>query len=76
MSRTVFIPESIDEKLALKILTTELLGVDKVFVGTYAPYQINAFAVRAIVEKYTEAEVNLLDGRVYGNSSDGWKDDK
>jgi hypothetical protein len=73
MSRTVFIPECIDEKLALKILKTELLGVDYVHVGVYSPYQANAMVVRDILDKHTQADVKLLDGRVYGDNTDAWK---
>lgn len=74
MSRTVFIPECIDEKLALKILKNELLGIDYVRIGVYSPYQINAMVVRDILEKHTKVDVELLDGRVYGDVSDAWKD--
>lgn len=74
MSRTVFIPECIDEQLALKILKTELLGVDYVITGVCSPYQINAMVVRDILDKHTQADITLLDGRVYGDSTDAWKD--
>lgn len=74
MNRTVFIPECIDEKLALKILKTELLGVDYVITGVCSPYQANAMVVRDILEKHTQVDVELLDGRVYGDVSDAWKD--
>ena len=70
MSRTVFIPECIDEQLALKILKTELLGVDYVITGVHSPYQINAMVVRDILNKHTQADVELLDGKVYGDGNE------
>lgn len=65
---TVFIPECIDKELALKILTAELLGTNYVCCeGVCSPYQANAMVVRDILEKYTELEVKILSGKVYGD---------
>ena len=73
MSRTVFIPECIDEQLALKILKTEMLGTDYIITGVCSPYQANAMVVRDILEKHTNSDVTLLDGRVYGDVDERWK---
>ena len=70
MNRTVYIPECIDEKLALKILKTELIGTDYVHTGVYSPYQLNALLVKNILEKYIKADVELLDGKVYGDGGE------
>ena len=68
--RTVYIPECIDEKLALKILKTELIGTDYVRTGVYSPYQLNALLVKDILDKYIEVDVELLDGKVYGDGNE------
>lgn len=69
MSKTVYIPDSIDANLALKILTNELLGNDYICCDcSCSGNQANAMIVRDILKKYTKVEVKLLDGRVYGES--------
>lgn len=65
--KTVFIPECINEKLALKILTAELLGTNYICCdSTCSGHQANAMIVRDILERYANVEVKILDGRVYG----------
>ena len=66
--KTVFIPEYINEKLALKILTDQLLGIDYVCCDcSCSGYQANALIVRDILEKYTKVEVKIISGKVYGD---------
>lgn len=70
MKKTVFIPDAIDEKLALKILTTELLGTKYICCDcTCSGHQANAMIVRDILAKYLNIKAELLVGRVYGGSA-------
>lgn len=66
--KTVFIPDMIDEKLALKILVNELLSPDYIYCDTTcSEKQANALIVKDILLKHTTTEVKLLDGKVYGD---------
>ena len=65
--KTVFIPDCIDWKKAINILTNQLLGSDYICCPTCSSYQANAMIVRDILERYANVEVKILDGRVYGD---------
>lgn len=71
MNKIVCMPDSINAKLALKILTNELLGCDYICCEcSCSGNQANAMIVRDILKKYSKVEVKLLDGKVYGESEE------
>ena len=67
----IYIPESIDEKLAFEILSKELMRSEPIKCPIIcSEKERNARVVKDILEKYIKADVDLLDGRIYGDGNE------
>ena len=67
----IYIPESIDEKLAFKILSKELMKSEPIECPVIcSEKERNARVVKDILEKHIKADVDLLDGRIYGDGNE------
>lgn len=70
MTNTIFIPDNITAAVAIKILTSELLGANYVCCDcSCSNQQANAMIVRDILAKYLNIKAELLVGRVYGGNA-------